>query len=92
MATKFSIAIKVKNGVIADQQIVLRKDAQKVIDTFKKWRDEGEECYLFNAPEADKRAKGERVSVAPAVVAPLATELKNRMSKKVKEVADNLSI
>lgn len=91
MATKFSIVIKVKDGVVADSQIVVRKDAQKAIDTFKKWRDEGEECYLFNAPEADKRAKG--ASVAPAVVAQptFAESVKNRM-KKVKEVADNLSL
>ena len=92
MATKFSIAIKVKDGLIADQKIVLRKEAQECIDTFKKWRDEGSECYLFNAPEADKRAKGVEVADAPAIVTPIVADLKNRMTKKVKEVADNLSI
>lgn len=90
MATKFSIAIKVEGGEISETKTVLRKDAQKAIDTFKKWRDEGAECYLFNAPEPDKRAKGER-SVAPVVATPIVAELKNRM-KKVKEVADNLTI
>ena len=91
MATKFSIAIKVKDGVVADQKITLRKDAQSVIDTFKKWRDEGSECYLFNAPEADKRAKETETVVASAPL-PVVADLKNRMTKKVKEVADNLTI
>ena len=91
MATKFSIALKVKDGVVADQKITLRKDAQVVIDTFKKWRDEGAECYLFNAPEPDKRSKEADTVVSLAPV-PVVADLKNRMTKKVKEVADNLSL
>ena len=91
MATKFSIALKVKDGVVADQKITLRKDAQVVIDTFKKWRDEGAECYLFNAPEADKRSKETDTVVSLAPV-PVVADLKNRMTKKAKEVADNLSL
>jgi hypothetical protein len=68
MANKFSIAIKVKNGEISDTLFVFRKDAQRAIDTFKKWREEGSEAYLFQAPDADKRsveAKVEQVADAP---------------------------
>jgi hypothetical protein len=62
MANKFSIAIKVKNGEIADTLFVFRKDAQQAIDTFKKWREEGFEAYLFQAPDADKRSAESKVA------------------------------
>jgi hypothetical protein len=97
MATKFSIAIKVKNEAIEEVFTVTRKDAQKAIDTFKKWRDEGAECYLFNAPEADKRSKGNATVEAPVVsVAPVVSAVKavvNGFTKqKPKAVVASLDI
>ena len=72
MANKFSIALKIQNGQITDSVTVFRKDAQKAIDTFKKWRDEGSEAYLFQAPDADKRS----VEVKEEVAAPAPTGIK----------------
>ncbi len=67
MASKFSIALKVQNGQITDSVTVFRKDAQQAIDTFKKWREEGSEAYLFQAPDADKRsAESKDGAAAPA--------------------------
>jgi len=91
MATKFSIAIKVKNEAIEEVFTVTRKDAQKAIDTFKKWRDEGAECYLFNAPEADKRSKGIASEEAP-VVAAVKAVVNGFTKQKTKAVVASLDI
>lgn len=94
MATKFSIAIKVKNGEIDEVFTVVRKDAQKAIDTFKEWRAEGAECYLFNAPEPDKRAKAEvPVEATKTIIVEKVEALVNGMTKKKpKAVSANLDI
>ena len=88
MANKFSVAIKVQNGQITDSVTAFRKDAQKVIDTFKKWRDEGSEAYLFQAPDADKRsveAKVEKVAKAPSSGIKALAEAVLNGKKKAKE-------
>jgi hypothetical protein len=82
MAQKFSIAIQMKDGEISQTLSVTRKDAQKAIDTFKKWRDEGFECYLFNAPEPDKRCKSSEPVVAKA---PVLTAVKSVLSGMTKQ-------
>ena len=63
------MAVRVKNGKIAESIIVFRKDGLKTQDQFKAWRDAGEEAYLFQAPEADKRSKsdGEEVVIPEAI-------------------------
>lgn len=86
MASKFSIALKVQNGQITDSVTVFRKDAQTAIDTFKKWREEGCEAYLFQAPDADKRStEAKAVASAPtAGIKALAAAVLNG-KKKAKE-------
>jgi len=95
MANKFSIAIKVKNGEIADTLFVFRKDAQQAIDTFKKWREEGCEAYLFQAPDADKRsaeAKVEKVANTPSAGIKALAEAVLNGKKKAKEPKEMVSL
>jgi hypothetical protein len=70
MASKFTMAVRVKNGKIAESVIVFRKDGLRAQDQFKAWREEGEEAYLFQAPEADKRSSGknDEVEIPEAIV------------------------
>ncbi len=78
MANKFSIALKVKNNEVVESLIVNRREAEKAIQAFKKWREDGFEAYLFNSPEADKRCKESEPSQPKSIV----EQVVNAVSKK----------
>jgi hypothetical protein len=93
MATKLSIAVLVKDGVVSETIAVVRKEADVAIKAFKDWRDAGHEAYLFHAPEADKRSTKQTPAVvvtAPTVVDKLMDAVMNGKKKKAEPVAIDL--
>ena len=62
---------------------VFRKDLGVVNETFKKWRSEGFEAYLFMSPDADKRCKqNEGGEIAPTVLEQVAGIVRNAKTKR----------
>lgn len=88
MANKLSIVVKIKDDKILDTLTVHRRDCGDAIKLFKEWREQGFEAYLFQAPEADKRAKQEVVVETPTVV----DKFMNSMTKKKPSSAVSLEI
>lgn len=93
MAHKLSIAVKIKDDQIVDTLTVFRKDLGQVNETFKKWRTEGYEAYLFMSPDADKRCKqNEGGAIAPTIVEQVADIVRNGKTKRSPKAEEPASI